>query len=119
MAKATKVREINIVEESGAFQTFFKKLTGEHTNYDFEGIHALRQLLNNEKAKIMHTIKTKHPSSIYSLAKLLKRDFKSVSEDIKLLERFGFIDLIAEKSGKRERLRPILVADCIQINLKI
>mgnify|MGYP001609898993 CR=1 FL=1 len=119
MAKGTKTRDINIVDEQGTFTTFFKKITGEHENYDFEGIHALRQLLSNEKAKILYTIKTKKPSSIYSLAKILKRDFKSVNDDIKLLEKFGFIDLIEERTGKRERLKPILVVDSIHINIQI
>lgn len=119
MAKGTKTRDINIVDEEGTFTTFFKKITGEQDNYDFEGIHALRQLLSNEKAKMLHIIKTKRPTSIYNLAKLLKRDFKSVNEDIKLLERFGFIDLISEKTGKRERLRPVLVIDSIHINIAL
>lgn len=119
MAKGTKTRDINIVEEGGTFATFFKKITGEQENYDFEGIHALRQLLTNEKAKILYTLKTKKPSSIYNLAKTLKRDFKSVNDDIKLLEKFGFIDLIEEKTGKRNRLRPILVVDSIHINVKV
>src|SRR3989304_2290201 len=119
MAKVTKTRDIDIVDESGAFTTFFKKITGDHSNYDFEGLHSLRQLLSNEKAKILYIIKTKKPSSIYKLAKIVNRDFKSVSEDIKLLEKFGFIDLISEKTGKRERLKPVLVVDTIHINVKI
>ena len=76
-------------------------------------------LASNEKAKILYTIKTKKPNSMYSLAKILERDFKSVSDDIKLLERFGFIEMIAEKTGKRERLKPILSSDTITINIKI
>ncbi len=67
----------------------------------------------------MHTIKEKKPKSIYELAKILGRDFKSVSSDIKLLERFGFIDMISEKSGNRERLRPILVVDSVSITIQI
>ncbi|MEI6731560.1 MAG: ArsR family transcriptional regulator [archaeon] len=119
MATKTKIREINIIEESGAFNTFFSKFLGEKSDYDFEGLSALRKLLSNEKARILHLIKTKKPGSIYALAKLLGRDFKSVSEDISLLERFGFIELIAEKSGKRNRLKPILVVNTITINIKI
>ena len=119
MAKQEKTRDIDIVNESGAFSTFFRRMTGEQTGYDFEGISTLRKLLSNEKAKILHTLKVKKPSSIYELAKILKRDFKSVSDDIKLLERFGFVDLIAEKTGKRERLRPVLVVSSIHINIKI
>jgi predicted transcriptional regulator len=119
MAKGTKIRDIDIFEEGGTFSTFFKRMTGEHVDYNFEGIHDLRQLLSNEKARILNTIKTKKPSSIYALAKILGRDFKSVNDDIKLLEKFGFIDLIAERTGKRECLKPILVVESIHINIKI
>lgn len=119
MAAKTKIREITIVDEGGAFTTFFKRFTHDASQYDFEGLAALRKLLSNEKAKILNTIKTKKPDSIYALAKLLQRDFKSVSEDIKLLERFGFIDMLAEKTGKRKRLKPILSTDTISIKIKI
>lgn len=120
MAKTTKIRDINIMQDAGTFTTFFKRITGEeNTGYDFDGLSALRHILTNEKAKILHMIKTKKPSSIYALAKLLERDFKSVNEDIKLLEQFGFIDLIAERTGKRERLKPVIVVDSIQINVKV
>ncbi len=119
MAKKEKIREITIVDEGGAFTTFFKKFTSDASQYDFEGLSVLRKLLSNEKARILYTIKTKKPGSIYALAKILGRDFKSVSQDIKLLERFGFIDLIVEKTGKRERLKPFLTIDSININIKI
>ena len=117
MAKKAKIRDIDIIEEGGTFTTFFKKVTGEDSSYDFDGLKSLRNLLSNEKARILHTIKAKKPSSIYQLAKILGRDFKSVNDDVRLLEDFGFIDLIAEKTGSRERLKPIIVVDSIQINL--
>src|SRR3989344_1212419 len=119
MAKKIKVREINIVDDQGVFETFFKKFTHGEKEYDFDSLSALRKLLSNEKAKILYTIKTKKPISIYSLAKLIGRDFKSVSEDIKLLERFGFLDMVSERTGKRERLKPVLVVDSINIKISI
>lgn len=119
MSSKTRIREINIVEETGTFSAFFKKMSGEEAEYNLDGISALRRLLSNEKAKLLSTIKIKKPNSLYQLAKLLNRDFKSVCEDIKLLERFGFIDMISERTGKRIRLRPILAVDSVQINLKI
>ena len=119
MAAKTKIREITIVDDKGTFSHIFKRLYGEKEEYDFEGISAVRQLLSNEKARILHTIKTKNPSSIYSLAKILGRDFKSVNDDIKLLERFGFLELIAEKTGKRSRLKPSLMVDSIKIEIKV
>lgn len=119
MATKNKTKEINIVEEGGAFQAFFKRFSSDTKGYDFEGISALRRLLSNERARLLHTIKTKSPKSIYELAKLLSRDFKSVEQDIKLLERFGFIDLISEKSGNRNRLRPVIVIDTLHITIKV
>ena len=114
----TKIREITITESKGAFNIFKKQKTSKK-DYDFAGILALRQLLSNEKARILHTIKTQKPASIYDLAKKLDRNFKSVNDDLKLLERFGFVELIEEKTKNRIRHKPIIVVDTITINLKI
>lgn len=114
----TKTREVTIQESGGAF-SFLKKPKTSKKDYDFSGIHALRQLLSNEKARIIHTIKTKHPNSIYELSKILGRSFKSVSDDIKLLERFGFIELIEEKNKNRIRHKPKINIDTITIHFKV
>ncbi len=119
MAKKTKSLDISIIDEGGAFTAFFKKFTGETDAFDYEGIAALRHLLSNQKAKLIHFIKTKKPKSIYALSKLVQRDFKSVREDMKVLERFGLIDLISEKSGKRSRLKPVLAIEELNIRVKV
>lgn len=114
----TKTRDITIFESQGTF-SLFKKADTSKKKYDFEGLAALRNLLSNEKARVLHVIKTKKPSSIYALAKTLGRSFKSVYDDVKLLERFGFIDFIEEKTKKRIRHRPEIVVDAITINIKV
>lgn len=114
----TKTREITITESHGGFSIFRKQKTTKE-EYDFSGISALRQLLSNEKARILHTIKIEKPGSIYELAKKLGRGFKSVNDDIKILERFGFIELTEEKTKKRIRHRPEIIVDNIIINIKI
>lgn len=119
MAQKIKVREITLTEEKGTFSLLFKKLYGESDDYNFEGIAALRHLLSNERARLLHAIKTRAPNSIYSLAKIVGRDFKAVNKDLKSLERFGFIDFVAEKSGKRNRLKPVLALDVLRIDFKI
>jgi len=112
------VREITIKESKGAFSLFGK--TGiSKKDFDFSGISALRQLLNNEKARILHVVKTEKPKSIYELAKKLNRGFKAVNDDLKLLEKFGFIDFISEKTKNRIRHRPEVVIDSLTINIKI
>tara|TARA_Y100000296_G_scaffold36581_1_gene42309 strand:- start:2604 stop:2753 length:150 start_codon:yes stop_codon:yes gene_type:complete len=49
----------------------------------------------------------------------LERGFKAVSDDIKLLERFGFIELIEEKTKKRIRHKPEIVVDVVTIHIKV
>ena len=119
MAKSKiKTREITIKESKGAF-SLFKKSGTSKKDFDFSGVLALRQLLSNEKARILHVIKTENPKSIYDLAKKLGRGFKSVNDDLKLLERFGFIELIEEKTKNRVRQKPEIVVDTITIHLKV
>jgi predicted transcriptional regulator len=115
----TKTREITIAESKGAFYIFKRQSTSKE-EYDFSSISALRQLLSNEKARILDVIKLKKPKSVYQLAKVLGRSFKSVSDDIKLLERFGFIELSKEKTkGGRISHKPEIVVDQITINFKV
>ncbi len=117
MAK-TKVREITIKESAGAFSILRKPKTSKK-DYDFSGMLALRQILSNEKARILNVIKEQKPKSIYDLAKKLGRGFKAVNDDLKLLERFGFIELIEEKTKNRIRHRPIIIVDTMTIHIKV
>lgn len=114
----TKTREITIKESKGIF-SITKDTKISKKDYDFEGLAALRQLLNNEKARMIHVIKTQKPISMYDLSKKLNRNFKSVVDDLKLLERFGFIELVREKTKNRTRHKPEIVVDSITIHIKI
>jgi len=80
---------------------------------------AFRQLLSDEKARIIHEIASKKPVSVYALAKSLGRDFKAVRQDIRLLEQFGIVQLIREKSGKRQRAKPVLAEKRIEISFEM
>ncbi len=119
MAQRSKTREIVLIDKKGTFSILSKKLSGKKEEFDFKSLSALRSILSNEKARLLNVIKTQEPKSIYKLAKILKRDFKSVFEDIKLLERFGIIDRVLEKTGKRESHRPILTIDTLNIIINI
>lgn len=122
MALRSKTREISIVDNEGTFKALLKKFSPSNApedTYDFEGIGALRKLLSNEKARILHVIKAKKPTSIYALSQMLERDVKAVKKDLKLLERFGVIDLASEKVKGRQRLKPILATDQLILTMKI
>lgn len=114
----TKVRYLDVNVKQGGFVS---RLTGGSSSkaHNFSDVKLLRNLLSNEKARILSVIKEKEPSSIYELTKILNRDFKSVREDIKTLERFGFVEFISTKKGKRRSLKPILAAEKLQIVVNI
>ncbi|MDP3966391.1 MAG: hypothetical protein Q8Q04_02580 [archaeon] len=109
-----KVREV-LIKESEANFIFLK---GKE-KYDFDGLSSLKKILSKEKARILDVIKYKKPSSIYGLSKTLKRPFKAVIDDVKLLERYGFIELLKEKTKGRIRHRPVIVVDEMVIHFKI
>jgi len=79
----------------------------------------IRSLLTNEKSKLLHLIRTKKPASIYALAKLSGRDFKSIRQDLTLFEKFGLIKLIQERTKEREKLKPVLQVDKLNISISI
>ena len=116
MAKQIKTKNINLTQSEGTFSTILQKFKGDNKNTDLSD---LRQILSNEKARLLHIAKTKQPESVYKLAKLLNRDFKSVRYDIRLLEKYGMIELVSSIKNNRERLRPIVDADQIVITINI
>ncbi|MFH0831836.1 MAG: hypothetical protein V1886_03150 [archaeon] len=122
MAKEEKEGHFEIRLKHGAFSTFFRHFKVEGKKYaglDFSEISALRQLLSNEKARILWTLQNKNPGSIYELAKLLGRDFKSVRGDVELLRQFNLIRLSPETKGKRKKLKPVINLRKLNITLSI
>jgi len=114
--KRTKTRYIDINVNKGSFVS---KLIGGDNAHDFSDVKLLRNLLSNEKARILYALKLNKPRSIYALSKLLGRDFKSVRDDVRFLERFGFVEFHLEKKGKRESLMPVLMVDKLEIVIDI
>ena len=119
MAKKLITRSIALGIEAGTFTGIFRRLRRKEKGYNFADISVLRQLLSNERARMLYTLKNKSPSSIYNLAKLLGRDFKSVRQDVKLLEKFGFLELESTSKGKREMLKPVLITDKFIITITL
>ncbi|MEK6918976.1 MAG: HTH domain-containing protein [Nanoarchaeota archaeon] len=113
-----KKRIIDLYITPTSFSFLFKKISGKKAeDYDFSGITDLRKLLSNERAKMLYVIKNQKPLSIYSLSKMLSRDFKAVTKDLKILERFGFVKLISERKGNRKTVRPEVEVSQLSINL--
>jgi len=118
MAKL-KAKTLTISITPTKFTSLFNRLRGEKPNYESSEIAELRSLLSNEKARILYTIKNNKPSSIYNLSNLLKRDFKSVRNDLLSLEKFGFISFEKNINKGRKSLKPVLAISSLNINFEI
>ncbi|HRZ85689.1 MAG TPA: hypothetical protein P5277_02815 [Candidatus Paceibacterota bacterium] len=118
---ADKTRIIEIYEKEGTFSYVLRKFTGAKQEYNYDDMALLRKLLSNEKARILNVIKIQKPTSIYALAKFLGRDFKSVRDDIIILKKFGFVELIEEKNktGQRISHKPVITANTINIIIRL
>ena len=116
--KRTLSKTITLQAEPGAFTALFSRFSSskEDKNPD---LSLLRSMLSHEKARLLHVLKTKQPNSLYELAKILGRDFKSVRQDIRVLEEFGFVEMIPVHKGKRQKLKPILVINQLKINIEV
>ena len=84
----------------------------------FTSIEAARNLLTPNRLALLRTIRSKHPRSIYELAKVSQRDFKNVQEDLRLLERYGLVRM-TQRRGRAARRARVPEALFGEIALKI
>lgn len=119
MAKKLRIKTIEVSITPTKFTSLFNRLRGDKSEYEFSEIADLRKILSKEKARMLYTLKYEKPSSLYQLAKLLKRDFKSVRQDVLVLEKFGFVEFEKNLQGHRKSLKPLLVIDSLHVNFDI
>lgn len=117
MAKRAASRTITLSEKGGRFSNILNKFKSNSKPHS--EIADLRQLFSDERARLIHAVKTKKPASIYELAKLVGRDFKAVRYDIKLLESFGIVELISAHRKGRDLLTPIIEIDKLIITVNL
>lgn len=90
----------------------------KHEGIYFENLAAMRKVLTENRLTILKTIRKERPSSIYELAKLLKRDVKNTFDDIQFLADIGLIALKKTKEG-RERNTPIVDYEKILLEIPV
>jgi len=88
-----------------------KKETGVY----FTSFEAFRKVLTPKRLELLHTIKTRKPSSIHELARMAKRDVKNVADDVKYLERIGLI----EKKETDNKTAPVTKYDKIALEIAV
>jgi len=83
----------------------------------FGSVESFRQFFTARRIELLKVIKHRNPQSIYEVAKLTKRDFKSVVTDIKILEKCHMIGTkkISVKGGYK--IRPIFDYDKLSVEI--
>jgi predicted transcriptional regulator len=83
----------------------------------FGSVESFREFFTPKRLELLQIVKHKQPKSIYELAKLTKREIKSVVTDIKILEKYGLIDTrkVLVKGGYK--VRPIFDYDKISVDI--
>lgn len=84
----------------------------------FEDIKTLRSIITPERIKLLHFIRTKHPESIYELAKITDRKWRAVANDIELLNNVGLVTL-EKKEKPREIVKPLVSFNKMNIGVMI
>ncbi|MGB8685468.1 MAG: hypothetical protein WCD12_21490 [Candidatus Binatus sp.] len=118
------IKPLNEVADDFA-RTFDAVRTGRrtakkaHDEVGFTSIEAARNFMTRERLALMHTIRTRHPGSLYELAKMVSRDFKNVQEDIRILERHGLVRIAREPRGKRKVKVPQVLFEEIALRIAI
>jgi predicted transcriptional regulator len=104
-------RALLVVEShTQAFDRFFstiKKPTRKNAGtliISFPDFETLGRVITGARLELMHAIRTFEPASIQELARLVKRDFKNVHQDVHLLAEFGLIEL--RVTGPRRAAAP-------------
>ena len=59
----------------------------------FESVKGFRKAITPKRIELLHLIKEKHPKSIQELARIARRDIKSIVTDMSILAELGLIDI--------------------------
>jgi predicted transcriptional regulator len=81
-----------------------KRVKKRGANY-FESLEAVRAALTEKRLALLRVIREREPDSVAELARLVKRDFKSVHRDVHVLQDLRLISVPKTKRGVSSRLR--------------
>ncbi|MCI4626303.1 MAG: hypothetical protein L3V56_10120 [Candidatus Magnetoovum sp. WYHC-5] len=64
-----------------------------HEGIYFKNMEVMKEVLTDERLKMIRTIKKDNPMSINELARLLERDYRQTNEDVEYLAQMGLIEI--------------------------
>ena len=91
-----------------------KRVAKRHAEY-FESLGAVRAALTEKRLALVRIVRQQKPGSLAALARLARRDFKSVYRDVEALRDLGLVTMATTRRGISSRLR----SDATEIVLRI
>ncbi len=85
----------------------------------FENLDAFRKVLTEKRLNLLHLVKQQRPDTIHELARLLGRDVKNVSDDLKYLEELGLVALDKGVEGSGRKIAPRVKYEKIRLEIAI
>ena len=85
------------IDAMGAIQS--KKRVAKRRGEYFEGLEAVRAALTEKRLALVRLVRERKPASVAELARLARRDFKSVYRDVEALRDLGLIAVGATRRG--------------------
>jgi predicted transcriptional regulator len=72
-------------------EAFSNKEKRNKISIAYNDIDRFRKFFSPKRLALLHLIKQEKPTSIYRLAKLAKREYKNVHQDVAILQRVGVL----------------------------
>jgi predicted transcriptional regulator len=91
-----------------------KKVKKQSATY-FESLDVARSVITETRLSLIRLIRERSPKSIAELARIAKRDFKSVHADVDLLKSLGIVKVIGKGRGSASGL----TSDTTEISVRI
>ena len=85
----------------------------------FENLDSFRKVLTEKRMTLLHTVKQNKPDTIHELARLLGRDIKNVSDDLKYLAELGLVSLDKAAEGSGRKVTPRVKYEKIRLEIAI
>ena len=81
----------------------------------FNNLDAFRKALTQKRLELLHAIRQEKPASIHQLARIVNRDIKNVSTDVKYLSQIGLVELKEQNNC----LFPIVDYERIELDIAV
>lgn len=114
--KPFKADENDVAE---AFKKISKREKVKENKIVVESLDDLRKVLTKERIRLLHTIRTKKPKSIYDLSLMLERDRKAIITDIDILKRLDLVKITKRRTLKRMRTIPTVPYTKIDVAISV